>query len=118
MVKILLLFFTFTIPVFAQDSISLKNGTFPLYCTKAENGMFELAKIASDKYGEVPMIIAEMGPGLLILTYNYDVNNPSWSVIITKPGEACFFASGNALSQIPKELVDQSNEKEKGKVEM
>ncbi len=80
--------------------------------------MFELAKIASDKYGEVPMIIAEMGPGLLILTYNYDVNNPSWSVIITKPGEACFFASGNALSQIPKELVDQSNEKEKGKVEM
>jgi len=118
MVKILLLFFTFTIPVFAQDSISLKNGTFPLYCTKAENGMFELAKIASDKYGEVPMIIAEMGPGLLILTYNYDVNNPSWSVIITKPGEACFFASGNALSQIPKELVDQSNEKEEGKVEM
>jgi hypothetical protein len=118
MVKILLLFFTFTIPVFAQDSISLKNGTFPLYCTRAENGMFELAKIASDKYGEVPMIIAEMGPGLLILTYNYDVNNPSWSVIITKPGEACFFASGNALSQIPKELVDQSNEKEEGKVEM
>jgi hypothetical protein len=59
-----------------------------------------------------------MGPGLLILTYNYDVNNPSWSVIITKPGEACFFASGTTLSQIPKELVDQSNEKEEGKVEM
>jgi hypothetical protein len=113
MKKLLIALSLLVTPAIAQDSLFLQRGTFPMHCTKAENGMFELAKIASDKYGEVPMIVAEMGPGLLILTYNYDVNKPSWSVIITKPGEACFFASGTALSQIPKELVDQSDEEDK-----
>lgn len=85
------------------DTTFLRHGTFPMHCTRAENGVFELLKIAKDRYSEIPKIVAEMGPGLLILTYNYNDQNPSWSVIITKPGEACFFASGTTLSLIPNE---------------
>lgn len=84
-----------------------------MHCTNAKNGMQELVEIAAKRYGEVPKLVAKMGPGLFILTYNYDENNPSWSVIITKPQsargpeEACFFASGTLLSDVPRELIER-----------
>ena len=83
------------------DTTFLRHGTFPMHCTRAENGVFELLKIAKDRYSEIPNIVGEMGPGLFVITYNFDEKRPSWSVIITKPGEACFFASGTTLSVVP-----------------
>ena len=87
------------------DTTFLRHGTFPMHCTRAEDGMQELIKIAATRYKEVPKLVGKMGPGLLILTYNYKAENPSWTVIITKPGEACFFASGTLLTDVPQQLV-------------
>jgi len=106
----------FFMPGHAQTT--LKHGTFPLHCTNAENGIMELVAIASNRYGEVPMIVAEMGPGLLILTHNHNDQNPSWSVIITKPGEACFFASGTTLTEIPQELTHKPDGKNNDEVKL
>lgn len=89
------------------DTTFLRHGTFPMHCTRAENGMQELIKIAATRYEEVPKLVGKMGPGLLVLTYNYKAENPSWTVIITKPGEACFFASGTLLSDVPRELIER-----------
>jgi len=106
----------FFMPAHAQTT--LKSGTFPLHCTNAKNGMQELIEIAATRYGEVPKLVAKMGPGLLILTYNYNEEKPSWTVIITKPGEACFFASGSLLSDVPRELTKELPKKNEKKVEM
>lgn len=89
------------------DTTFLRHGTFPMHCTRAEDGMQELIKIAATRYKEVPKLVGKMGPGLLILTYNFNDENPSWTVIITKPGEACFFASGTLLSDVPRELNER-----------
>jgi hypothetical protein len=99
-----------------SDSTFLQNGTFPMRCTIAENGMQELVEIAATRYGEVPKLVGKMGPGLFILTYNYNEEKPSWSVIITKPGEACFFASGTLLSDVPKELTKELPKKDKAEM--
>lgn len=95
------------------DSTFLRHGTFPMWCTNAEDGLQELIKKAATKYREVPKLVGKMGPGLFILTYNYDEEKPSWSVIITKPGEACFFASGTLLTDVPKELTKEPPKKDK-----
>ena len=104
-------------PVLA-DSTFLRHGTFPMHCTNAENGLQELIERSAVEYGEVPKLVGKMGPGLLILTYNYNEANPSWSVIITKPGEACFFASGTILSDVPRELTKEFPKKKGNGVEM
>ena len=107
----------FFMPSFA-DTTFLRHGTFPMWCSNAENGMQELIERSAVEYGEVPKLVAKMGPGLLILTYNYNDEKPSWSVIITKPGEACYFASGTILSDVPRELTKELHKKEGNGVEM
>ena len=96
----------FFMPAHAQTT--LKSGTFPLHCSNSPTATEDLIEIAFETYKEVPMFVGKMGPGALIVTGNKALG--SWTVIITKPGESCFFASGESFILLPvdDELLEEN----------
>ena len=97
----------------AHGQTTLKHGTFPLHCSNSPTATEDLIEIAFGTYKETPIFIGKMGPGSLIVTANKGLG--SWTVIITKPGESCFFASGTSFILLP---VDELPDENSPKVEM
>ena len=99
-------------PTHAQTK--LKSGTFPLHCSNSETATEDLIEIAFETYKEKPIFVGKMGLGVLVVTANEGLG--SWTVIIAKPGESCFFASGDAFVVLP--VDDQLLDENSPKVEM
>jgi hypothetical protein len=96
----------------AHAQTTLQNGTFPLHCSDSLTATEDLIEIAFKHYKETPMFVGKMGPGALIVTANKSLR--SWTVIITKPGQSCFFASGESFILLPPvddELLDENSPK-------
>ena len=92
----------------AQAQTTLQSGTFPLHCSDSPTATEDLIEIAFKHYKETPMFVGKMGPGALIVTANKALR--SWTVIITKPGQSCFFASGESFILLPvKEVPEGEN---------
>ena len=98
----------------AHAQTTLQHGAFPLHCSNSPTATEDLIEIAFGIYKETPMFIGKMGPGALIVTANKALG--SWTVIITKPGESCFFASGESFILLP--VDDQLPDEISPKVEM
>ena len=95
----------FFLPAHAQTT--LQHGTFPLHCSNSPTATEDLIEIAFGTYKERPMFVGKMGPGALIVTANKALG--SWTVIITKPGESCFFASGESFIVLPVDDLPDEN---------
>ena len=99
----------------AHAQTKLQHGTFPLHCSDSPTATEDLIEIAFETYKEKPMFVGKMGPGALIVTANKALG--SWTVIITKPGQSCFFASGESFILLPP-VDDELLEENSPKVEM
>ena len=91
----------------AHAQTKLQHGTFPLHCSNSPTATEDLIEIAFETYKEKPMFVGKMGPGALIVTANKGLG--SWTVIITKPGESCFFASGTSFILLPVDQLPDEN---------
>ena len=80
-----------------ETAIVFKHGQFALQCVHSETAVEELIAISNSKYGEVVVMVGRWNSGGHFVVLN-NHHNPSWTMIISKPGEACFFASGDLLT--------------------